>query len=47
MPPLHALLRRVMVGSVVKHKQQPLAAIGGTYLPQQCDDPLGITRLAA
>jgi len=34
-------------GCMVKHNQQPLAWIGGTYLPQQFDDPLGITRLAA
>ena len=35
---------RMMVGGVIKHDQQPLAAIGGSDLSQQLDDPLGITR---
>ena len=36
----------MIVGCIVKHNQQPLAAIGCSYLVQQLRDPLGITRLA-
>src|SRR5215217_2225262 len=37
----------MVVGCVVKNRQQPLAWIGRSYLVQQLCDPLAITRLAA